>query len=125
MPEYKVATLDEVPLDGARAVKVDGRQIGLFNVGGELFAIDDACPHMRADLSCGVVREKTVLCGWHGWQFDLTTGQCTNVEWAKVRTYPVSAREGAIYVTVEAEPAAEETEEEIPQIVWKKTKSGQ
>ena len=77
---------------------------------------------MRADLSCGALRDRTVLCAWHGWQFDLATGQCLNVEWARVRTYPVSARKGAIYVTLEPEPEPEERDEPIPQIVWKESK---
>ena len=42
MPEYKVAAVDDVPAGGARAVRVEGKQIGLFNAGGELYAIDDA-----------------------------------------------------------------------------------
>jgi nitrite reductase/ring-hydroxylating ferredoxin subunit len=121
VPEFKVATLDELPPGRSRGVKVDGRRIGLFNVGGELFAIDDGCPHMRADLSCGAIAGRTVICGWHGWQFDLATGQCLTVEWARVRTYPLAARDGALYLTVEPEPPPDgEDEEEIPQIVWKR-----
>ncbi|MGD8375118.1 MAG: nitrite reductase small subunit NirD [Acidobacteriota bacterium] len=120
MPEYKVATLEEIPENGAHAVRIEGRQIGLFHVGGKIFAIDDGCPHMRADLSCGVVKDETVLCGWHGWQFDLNTGRCLNIEWARVRTYPVENRDGSIFVTVEPDPPpAEDQEEEMPRIVWK------
>ena len=120
MPEFKIATAEEVLPGQGRTVRVDDRQIALFNVGGKFYAMDDACPHMRADLSCGVLREKTVICGWHGWEFDLETGNCLNIEWAQVRTYPLALREGDIYLTVEPPPEEQaEPEGEVPQIVWK------
>ena len=119
MPEFKVATAGEVPPGQGRTIRVDGKQIALFNVSGEFYAIDDGCPHMRASLSCGVVKDKTVLCGWHGWQFDLESGDCLNVGWAKVGRYDVAVRGSDIFLTIEAKPEPDEGDEELPQIVWK------
>ncbi len=120
MPEFKIAIAEELQPGQGRTIKVSDLQIALFNVDGKFYAIDDACPHMRADLSCGVLRERTVLCGWHGWEFELETGNCLNVEWAKVRTYPVDLRNGEVFLSVE--PLAvedDEPEDEVPRIVWK------
>jgi len=119
MAEYSIGELTEFPKGSGRAIKVEGHTIALFNLGGELVAVDDGCPHMRASLACGVVRGRTVLCGWHGWQFDLDSGACMNVEWARLRRYPVAIREGRVVVTYEPEPVVVPDEEPIPQIVWK------
>jgi nitrite reductase/ring-hydroxylating ferredoxin subunit len=119
MPEFKVADAGDVPAGQGRTIKVEGKQIALFNVSGEFYAIDDGCPHMRANLSCGVVKELTVLCGWHGWEFDLQTGDCLNVGWAKVGRYDVAVRDEEIFLTIEPEPDPDDEEEELPEIVWK------
>ena len=119
MPDFKIAAVEEVPPGQGRTIRVEGRQIALFNVDGDFYAIDDGCPHMRADLSCGVLKDRTIICGWHGWQFDLETGACLNVEWAKVRRYPLALRGQEIYLTLEPDPIPEEAEEEVPQIIWK------
>ena len=103
-----------------RSFRVEQRKVAVFNLDGEFVAIDDACPHMRADLSCGVLKGRTVTCTWHGWEFDLDTGNCVNVEWARVRRYPVRVEGDDLHVTVEAEPQDDPAEEEdFPEIVWK------
>ena len=121
MPEFKVAAVDEVPCGKGRSVRVEDRQIALFNVDGNYYAIDDRCPHMGADLSCGVLKERTVMCTWHGWQFDLESGSCLNVKWAKVQQYPLILRGRDLFLTIEPEPDPDEAteEDEAPQIVWK------
>ena len=119
MAEYRIGEMTAFPKGSGRAIKVEGRTIALFNLGGELIAVDDGCPHMRASLACGVVRGRTVLCGWHGWQFDLDSGACMNVEWAKLRRYPVTVRDGQVVLTYDPEPEAAPDEPPIPQIVWR------
>lgn len=120
MPEFRIASIGEVPPGQGRTIRVEGLQIALFNVDGEFHAIDDACPHMQADLSCGRLEDRIVTCSWHGWQFDLTTGNCLTVEWARVRRYPLRVEGDEIFLTVEPEPAPEdEEEEELPEILWK------
>lgn len=119
MPEHRVGSIEEFPSGEGRVVKIAGKALALFNLGGEILAIDDGCPHMRASLAGGVLRGRTVLCGWHGWQFDLDSGACLNVDWAKVRRYPVAIRGREVIVTYEPPAAPEPVEEEIPRIVWK------
>jgi nitrite reductase/ring-hydroxylating ferredoxin subunit len=121
MPEFKIASGGDVAPGQGRTVRAAGREFALLNVDGELIAIDDACPHMRASLSGGEVKGRTVTCSWHGWQFDLDTGRCLGVEWARVRRYPLRLEGGEVYLVLEPEPEAEEPEEEpLPEIVWKR-----
>jgi 3-phenylpropionate/trans-cinnamate dioxygenase ferredoxin component len=74
MAFVKVATVQEVPPGSAKQVTVNGRPVGLFNVGGAFYAIEDVCPHRGAALSEGVCEGTEVICPWHGASFDLTTG---------------------------------------------------
>ena len=71
----KLATLDELPPGGALEVEHGGRIYALFNIGGEVSAIDGVCPHQGGPLADGVVEGTTVSCPWHGWQFDVRTGK--------------------------------------------------
>src|SRR4051794_5613446 len=91
MSKHVVATVDEIPPGGRKIVEVVGRSIGVFNVGGELFAVRNRCPHEGGALcegrTVGVLvsdapghyeysRPGEILrCPWHGWEFDLRTGR--------------------------------------------------
>ena len=76
MPKrYVVATLDSLPVGTGRAFTVDGRQVGLFNVEGRVYAIDDICPHAGASLADGALTGHVVSCPWHCADFDVTSGK--------------------------------------------------
>ncbi|HEV3081098.1 MAG TPA: non-heme iron oxygenase ferredoxin subunit [Gemmataceae bacterium] len=70
----KVATIEELPAGTAKAVVINGRKLALFNLGGNIYAIEDTCPHRGAPLSEGECDGTTVICPWHGASFDLTSG---------------------------------------------------
>lgn len=91
MPLVKVATVEQVPPGSALRVYVEAREVGLFNHGGQLFAIKNLCPHMGDALHKGqVTAQGRVVCPGHAWHFDLATGKCTSGQAeASVRTYPV------------------------------------
>jgi nitrite reductase/ring-hydroxylating ferredoxin subunit len=90
MPVHRVASINELPPGSALAVEIAGRTIGLFNVDGVIYAIDNICTHDHAPLSEGVVTEGCVVCPWHGAQFDLATGQAmTPPAVEDVNTYEV------------------------------------
>jgi nitrite reductase/ring-hydroxylating ferredoxin subunit len=91
MARHIVAPLAEVPPGSRKLVQVKGRDVALFNVKGELFAVLDRCPHAGASLCHGRLtglmsaggpgsyehsRDGEILrCPWHGWEFDLRTGK--------------------------------------------------
>ena len=70
----KVATVRDVPPGGAKQIVVNGRPIGLYNVGGSFYALEDTCPHRGAALTEGTCEGTEVECPWHGARFDLTSG---------------------------------------------------
>lgn len=75
MPGFvKMATLDEVPPGSAREVEHEGRIYALFNIDGVVSAVDGICPHQGGPLADGAIEGTCVACPWHGWQFDVRTG---------------------------------------------------
>lgn len=107
MSTHVVARTSEIPPGERKIVEVEGRSIGVFNVHGEYYALRNACPHQGAPLCLGSVqgtavpsrpgeyrweREGEILrCPWHGWEFDLTTGQSIfNPHRTRVRSYQVT-----------------------------------
>ena len=111
-----VCSVDELPSGSRRIVKVNNHSIGVFNVGGRLFAIRNVCPHQGAQLCLGTVRgtmlpsapyeyrygheDRVLRCPWHGWEFDLATGKklFDVTERARVSTYAVSVEGGRVVI---------------------------
>jgi nitrite reductase (NADH) small subunit len=91
MALHQVADLDELEEAKPKIVSVQGRNIGLIKTNGEVYAVRNICPHKAAPVCRGLVRgtmmpsepgefvfglENRVLqCPWHGWEFNLETGQ--------------------------------------------------
>ncbi len=73
----KVARISDIPQGKGKVVELNGRAIALFNAGGNFYAMDNCCPHKGAPLAEGVVIDNLVICPWHRWTFDLTSGKCT------------------------------------------------
>jgi phenylpropionate dioxygenase-like ring-hydroxylating dioxygenase large terminal subunit len=109
-----------------KAVKVLGEQIVLFRDAGELYALAERCPHRGALLSqgkCLYPGSGTISCPYHGWTFSGETGRCIaklmegpdapmSMQ-ASVKSYPVQALRGAIWVFV-GDIAAPPLEDEVP-----------
>jgi nitrite reductase/ring-hydroxylating ferredoxin subunit len=75
--------------------------VGLFNVNGQLYAINNRCSHARGPLNEGTVdpHECTVVCPWHYGKFDLKTGEAVDgVVRKPVETYQVEVRDGMVRV---------------------------
>lgn len=70
---------------------VDDRFIGVFNIAGEFFALNDHCPHAGASLAHGIIHGDTVSCRMHYWQFCIRTGAYLDEvkPQVNVKTYPV------------------------------------
>ena len=74
-----VARIDEVPDGRGLRVRVDGVDLGLYRVDGQIFAMEDTCPHAGSPLSNGELEGCVVVCEAHGWPFDVTTGRPPDV----------------------------------------------
>jgi len=91
--------------DGRKVVRVEGRQIAIFQLSGRYYAVDNRCPHMGYPLSQGSVKDTTLTCDWHNFKFDLDSGACTSREGGEdVRAYGVRLEGGRILLNLAEEP---------------------
>ncbi len=98
-----VCDLEELPRGSARTVDVGSRTIAVFNVDGQLHAIDDLCPHMGASLAAGHLEGCVVTCPWHAWRFDVRDGSWCENRRIRTDTFPVRVENGRVEVGVPAE----------------------
>jgi nitrite reductase (NADH) small subunit len=77
---------------------VNGKPIALFNLGGEFHAISNTCVHRGGPLGKGVLDGKLVLCPWHAWAYDVTTGTSDVNPELKVAKYEVKVEDGQVLV---------------------------
>lgn len=99
----EVAPLDELPPGSMRLVPVGSQNVGVFNCGGRLHAIEDRCSHDDGPLCQGDWEPGTciVVCPRHGSRFDLETGSpLTLPAFLPVATYPVQVRDGMVVVEI-------------------------
>jgi 3-phenylpropionate/trans-cinnamate dioxygenase ferredoxin subunit len=98
-----VCPADELRPGDSRIVEFDGRKVGVFNAGGELYAVEDRCSHDDGPLAEGPFdpERKTVECPRHGSLFDLTTGRPRTLPaYLPVDTFPVRVEDGVIKLEV-------------------------
>lgn len=90
MTELKKAlkVSDLVPGSG-KTVEVEGKQIAVFNVEGQFHAIDNTCLHRGGPLGEGSLCNQEVTCPWHGWEFNVTTGEAAHDPSQKIKVYDV------------------------------------
>ncbi|HEY5552920.1 MAG TPA: Rieske (2Fe-2S) protein [Opitutaceae bacterium] len=112
MSRHVVAAVGEIAEGGRKFVNVEGREIGVFNVKGEFFALLNRCPHAGASLCRGTViglaesdepgeyrltrPGEFLRCPWHGWEFDIRTGQSWfDPQRVRTRAYKATIEPGA------------------------------
>jgi nitrite reductase (NADH) small subunit len=96
----RVAGTNELSPGQGMIAQAEGREIALFNVGGHFFAIDNTCLHRGGPLGEGELQDQTVTCPWHGWQFNVTTGESAVNPAVKVQTFPVQVEGGNVLVEI-------------------------
>jgi nitrite reductase (NADH) small subunit len=116
---HVVGDLADFPPGSHKVVRVGGRQIGVFNIVGTLYALPNLCPHQTGPL-CETKRmtgtlESTaatgwlriwvrdgeiVTCPWHGLEYHVPTGQCLAFPEIRLRTYDVKVEGNVVMVSV-------------------------
>ena len=99
MTQVRDAALAEVTPGQPRLVVAEGTRLVLIRVGDDVHAIADMCAHSGGPLSDGKLSGTRLACPWHGWMYDVRTGQCLFPgRGASVPVYPVRVDAGAIFV---------------------------
>jgi nitrite reductase/ring-hydroxylating ferredoxin subunit len=115
--EAVVCRVDELPPGSRRMVRLGAVEVGVFNVGGQYYALPNICIHQFGPLCQGqisgtiVARAETgfrfewahegqvIVCPWHGLEFDLTTGRCLAYPRVKLRSYRVRLENDQVVVS--------------------------
>ncbi len=116
---YRVCALVEVPDNGGVLADIGGREIGVFKYKGELHAYENRCIHMGGPVCAGEILgatrvmlddgqrvtgvrldedEMRIVCPWHGWEYDLATGQVAHDRKIRLRRFDVTVEDGVVYV---------------------------
>jgi nitrite reductase/ring-hydroxylating ferredoxin subunit len=121
MKSYVVGRLEEFEEGSRKVVSCDGTEIGVFMIGGELVGWYNQCAHLGGPVCQGKIysrvlepmdeigrtrmlqydeERKNIVCPWHGWEFDLKTGQHPGSEKFRLRKAEVEVSDGQVYVHV-------------------------
>jgi nitrite reductase (NADH) small subunit len=98
----RIASLADCPPNAALEAVADDRVVALFNVDGQLYALDGVCPHQGGPLGKGALNGAVVTCPWHGFQFDVRTGRHATSARLVQPCLPVKVEEGEVFVDVDS-----------------------
>ncbi|MFA6540222.1 MAG: Rieske (2Fe-2S) protein [Bacteroidota bacterium] len=101
MGKYFVCAADEVKEGRGKKVIVEGEEIVLFTVEGQVCAISNMCPHQKFQrLHEGEFKDGIVTCPMHGWAYDVRTGFSTNAS-GKLKTFRTEIMNGKIVLSID------------------------
>ena len=96
----RIATVADVTKVGLHTVHLNGHVIVLVHNEGEIYALDNRCPHMGFPLDRGSVQDGILTCHWHHARFDLCTGGSFDLWADDTPNFPVEVRNGDVFVDV-------------------------
>jgi nitrite reductase/ring-hydroxylating ferredoxin subunit len=112
---------DGIPEKGRLVVDIGDRTVGIFRVGGRLFAYENRCPHMGGPVCQGLIipavrevlndrqvstgyafdeSEMRIVCPWHGYEYSIETGSHPAKESIRLKRVAVEEEGGDVYVTL-------------------------
>jgi nitrite reductase/ring-hydroxylating ferredoxin subunit len=98
MARVRAGSTTDVPPGEGRVIEAGGRTLALFNVSGSFYALDNACSHRGGPLGEGDLDGTVVVCPWHAWRWDVTSGANMNNPAVKMACFPVSLEGDQVWV---------------------------
>ena len=119
MTDVVVGRLADFPVGTHKVVEAEGREIGVFNIGGRLYGLPNLCPHQTGPLCEGriatgtlaadrdsdwkprwVMEDEVIACPWHGLEYHVPTGQCLALPDVRLRKFDVRSVDGEVRVVL-------------------------
>jgi nitrite reductase/ring-hydroxylating ferredoxin subunit len=110
-----ICRADEIQVGTPFIARLRSLSVGVFRIGDSFHALLNICPHRGAPLcegpQCGTTKpvdgaefiyhrdNEIVRCAWHGWEFDIKSGEALVDPSMRARTFPITVEDGNIYVT--------------------------
>ena len=105
----RVGTLNGVKIRPRTVKTNEGRSIAVFYHNGEVYAVENRCPHVGYPLETGSVRNGVLTCMWHQARFELTSGNSLDPSIKNIDTFPITIIEGEVWVNPVPRPKGETT----------------
>jgi len=96
----KVAKIADIPPGSGKVVEAGGKALAVFNCDGTFYAVDNTCKHRGGPLGEGMLSGTSVTCPWHGWEYDVTSGECSMDASIKVQKFDVKVEGEDILVSI-------------------------
>lgn len=112
-----IASVEELQDNSRVIADIEGREIAVFTQDGDYYAVANHCIHQSGPLCEGRLQgaeefqmdgddwewrhnddSRVIVCPWHAWRFDITTGENIDDSRYKVPTYEVEISNGDVYV---------------------------
>jgi nitrite reductase/ring-hydroxylating ferredoxin subunit len=121
LPDVFVCRREELEDDTRRLVDLDGVEVAVLLAGDRVVAYENRCLHQGGPVCEGMIigrvvpqldEDKRVLgetfstselhiaCPWHGWEFDLATGECATDRRRRLRKFEVAERDGSVFLVL-------------------------
>jgi len=100
MPFVRVARGADIAVGKGQLVEAGGFTLAIFNGGGRFYAVSALCPHEDGPLADGWLEGDTVVCPWHGFDFELATGQCRVADDLSIGVFATRVVDGMVEVDV-------------------------
>jgi 3-phenylpropionate/trans-cinnamate dioxygenase ferredoxin component len=103
VPDVDVCPIEALPPGSMKIVAAGALTLGVYNLDGDLYALEDRCSHDDGPLVEGDWEpdEAVAVCPRHGARFDIRTGRALSLPaYEPVATYPVRVEDGVVKVTV-------------------------
>jgi nitrite reductase/ring-hydroxylating ferredoxin subunit len=100
---HDVCAVADIPPDRGWPVKLEGRPVAVFRSRRRLFAVSNVCLHVGSPLDDGFVGHGCVTCPWHGWRYDLASGDLLTIMGRRpgLETFPVRVVDGRVLLGTE------------------------
>jgi nitrite reductase (NADH) small subunit/3-phenylpropionate/trans-cinnamate dioxygenase ferredoxin subunit len=93
-----VTSATDIPDGHRKIVQIDGLSIGIFHHKDRWYALRNSCMHRGGPVSTGPLEGDILICPWHGFQYNITTGECLADPSARLDMYPVTVQNGQIHL---------------------------
>lgn len=78
--------------------RIFARRVAVFNYKGQLIGIESECKHQKASLCNGNLKDNVINCPWHGWKYDILTGECLTDKNFKLKRFDVEIVDDQIFL---------------------------
>lgn len=107
MKMVPVAKLGDLAPGTCRSVETGHAGVAVCNVDGTVYVVDNTCPHAGGPLGEGSIDGELIVCPWHGWRYNVRTGERPENPDISVHCYHVRIENDIIYILLPAEQLPE------------------